>query len=161
MADHVTSQISYVARDLEYKFPNGNVGIRNMNFSETHGRLIGIMGASGAGKTTLLNVLCGVEKPSSGEVIINGVNLHKDREKLEGVIGLVPQDDLLIEELTVFQNLFYSAKLCFKEKSDEEITGLVHKTLQNLGLFDRKDLKVGSPFNKMISGGQKKAEHRT
>jgi ABC transport system ATP-binding/permease protein len=156
MADHVTSQISYVARDLGYKFPNGNIGIRNMNFSETHGRLVGIMGASGAGKTTLLNVLCGVEKPSNGEVIINGINLHKDREKLEGVIGLVPQDDLLIEELTVFQNLFYSAKLCFKDKSDEEITGLVHKTLQNLGLFDRKDLKVGSPFNKMISGGQRK-----
>lgn len=156
MADSVTSQISYTARNLDYKFPNGNIGIKDISFSETHGRLIGIMGSSGAGKTTLLNMLCGVESPSAGEVLINGINLHKNREKLEGVIGLVPQDDLLIEELTVYQNLYYNAKLCFKDKSDEELDALVIKTLQNLGLYDRKDLKVGSPLKKTISGGQRK-----
>jgi len=156
MADSLTSQISYIARNLEYKFPNGNIGIKDISFSETHGRLIGIMGASGAGKTTLLNMLCGIEAPSKGEVFINGIDLNKNREKLEGVIGLVPQDDLLIEELTVYQNLYYNAKLCFKDKSEEEIDGLVIKTLQNLGLYDRKDLKVGSPLKKMISGGQRK-----
>jgi len=156
LADNVASTISYVARDLEYKFSNGNVGLHNISFSEIHGRLIGIMGASGAGKTTLLNVLCGTEEPSKGEVFINGINLHKYREKLEGVIGLVPQDDLLIEELTVYQNLYYNAKLCFKDKSDQEIDDLVTRTLQNLGLYDRKDLKVGSPMKKTISGGQRK-----
>src|SRR4030042_5070928 len=156
MADIVTNQISYVARDLEYKFTNGNIGIKDVSFSENHGRLIGIMGASGAGKTTLLNMLCGVEEPSRGEVIINGIDLHKNREKLEGVIGLVPQDDLLIEELTVFQNLYYNAKLCFKDKTEAEIDELVNKILVNLGLFDRKELKVGSPMKKMISGGQRK-----
>ncbi|HLO59083.1 MAG TPA: ATP-binding cassette domain-containing protein [Bacteroidales bacterium] len=156
MADTVASQISYIARDIEYRFTNGNIGIKDINFSETHGRLIGIMGASGAGKTTLLNVLCGVEAPSKGEVLINNINLHTERSKLEGVIGLVPQDDLLIEELTVYENLYYNAKLCFKDKTDEEIDALVNKTLQNLGLFDRKDLKVGSPLKKTISGGQRK-----
>lgn len=156
MADMVTSQITYVARNLEYKFPNGYIGIKDISFSETHGRLIGIMGASGAGKTTLLNVLCGIEPPSGGEVLINNIDLHKDRQKLEGVIGLVPQDDLLIEELTVYENLYYNAKLCFNDKSEEEIDSLVVKTLQNLGLYDRKDLKVGSPLNKTISGGQRK-----
>ncbi len=156
MADMVTSQISYIARDLEYRFSNGNIGIKDITFSETHGRLIGIMGASGAGKTTLLNVLCGIEPPSKGEVLINNYNLHKNREALEGVIGLVPQDDLLIEELTVYENLYYNAKLCFKDKDEAEIDALVVKTLQNLGLFDRKDLKVGSPLKKTISGGQRK-----
>jgi ABC-type multidrug transport system ATPase subunit len=156
LADSVASQISYTARDLEYKFPNGNIGIKDIDFSETHGRLIGIMGASGAGKTTLLNVLCGIDKPSKGEVLINGINLHKEKFKLEGVIGLVPQDDLLIEELTVFQNLYFNAKLCFKDKKEEEIVELVNRTLQNLGLYDRKDLKVGSPLKKTISGGQRK-----
>ncbi len=156
MADMVASQISYIARDLEYKFSNGNIGIKDISFSETHGRLIGIMGASGAGKTTLLNVLCGIEPPSKGEVLINKINLHKNREALEGVIGLVPQDDLLIEELTVYENLYYNAKLCFKDKGEAEIDALVVKTLQNLGLFDRKDLKVGSPLKKTISGGQRK-----
>jgi ABC-type multidrug transport system ATPase subunit len=156
LADISASKISYDVHNLGFKFPNGNIGLRNISFSEGHGRLIGIMGASGAGKTTLLNVLSGIETPSEGEVLINGVNLHTNKHQIEGVIGYIPQDDLLIEELTVFQNLYYNAKLCFKDKSEEEITELVNKTLANLGLLDRKDLKVGSPLNKFISGGQRK-----
>jgi ABC-type multidrug transport system ATPase subunit len=156
MADITSSRISFTTRDVSFQFPNGNLGLRNVAFSEGHGRLMGIMGASGAGKTTLLNVLSGIDAPSNGEVFINGRNLHTEKEELEGVIGLIPQDDLLIEELTVFENLYYSAKLCFKDKSDKEISELVNKTLHNLGLFDRKDLKVGSPLNKTISGGQRK-----
>ncbi|NBC83102.1 MAG: ATP-binding cassette domain-containing protein [Bacteroidetes bacterium] len=156
LADMSASKISYDCKNVFFQFPNGNIGLRDISFSEGHGRLIGIMGASGAGKTTLLNVLCGIEKPSDGQVLINGLNLHTEKDKLEGVIGYIPQDDLLIEELTVFQNLYYNAKLCFKDKSEEEITQLVNKTLSNLGLIDRKDLKVGSPLNKFISGGQRK-----
>ncbi|MEO0404325.1 MAG: ABC transporter permease, partial [Bacteroidota bacterium] len=76
--------------------------------------------------------------------------------QIEGVIGYVAQDDLLIEELTVYQNLFYNAKLCFAGKAEEEIKDLVHNTLQQLGLFEAKDLKVGSPLEKTISGGQRK-----
>ena len=132
----------------------------DISFSETHGRLIGIMGASGAGKTTLLNVLCGIEAPSKGEVLINGIDLHKDREKLEGVIGLVPQDDLLIEELTVYQNLYYNAKLCFKDKSEAEIDELVNKTLQNLGLYrpERSESRI-SPEKNDQRRTAKKTEH--
>lgn len=156
LADITSSKISFEVNNLEYRFPNGNIGLRNISFSEGHGKLIGIMGASGAGKTTLLNVLCGTESPSSGSVEINGYNLHTRKDKLEGVIGLIPQDDLLIEELTVFENLYYNAKLCFRDRSETEITEMVHKTLSSLGLFDRKDLKVGSPLNKTISGGQRK-----
>ena len=156
LADISASQISYSSKNLEYKFPNGNIGIREINFSEGHGKLIGIMGASGTGKTTLLNVLSSIESPTNGEVIINGINLHKENEKLKGVIGLIPQDDLLLEELTVFQNLYYNAKLCFKDKPEAEIVELVNKTLLNLGLHSKKNLKVGSPFKKIISGGQRK-----
>jgi len=156
MTDATTAKISYVVENLGYTFKNGGVGLRDVNLAEEHGRLIGIMGASGAGKTTLLNVLSGIESPSSGEVRINGINLHKEKDKIEGVIGLIPQDDLLIEELTVYENLYYNAKLCFKDKNEEEIDQMVNDTLQSLGLFERKNLKVGSPLNKMISGGQRK-----
>ena len=156
LADISNIKISYEVKNLEYRFPNGNIGFQNISFSEGHGRLIGIMGASGAGKTTLLNVLCGLTKPSKGEVIINGINLHTSKDYIEGVIGYIPQDDLLIEELTVFQNLYYNAKLCFRDKSEKEIVELVNKTLSNLGLLDRRNLKVGSPLNKFISGGQRK-----
>ncbi len=154
--DRHFDKISYEVNDMSFRFKNGALGLRHINMAEREGSLIGIMGASGAGKTTLLNVLCGNESPSEGEVLINGRNLHTQPELLEGVIGLIPQDDLLIEELTVYENLYYSAKLCFKNKSEQEIKELVNRTLDNLGLFERKDLVVGSPLNKSISGGQRK-----
>lgn len=156
MADITSARISYNVNNVDYRFKNGALGLREINISEEHGKLIGIMGASGAGKTTLLNVLTGIEKPSKGEVLINGINLHTENHKIEGVIGYIPQDDLLIEELTVYENLYYNAKLCFKDMSEEEINQRVDKTLTSLGLFDRKHLKVGSPLNKTISGGQRK-----
>ena len=156
LADKTSLKISFVADDIGYQFANGATGLRNISFSEKQGKLVGIMGASGAGKTTLLNVLAGINKPTSGEVRINGINLHQEEEKLKGVIGYIPQDDLLIEELTVFQNLYYNAKLVFKDKEEEELRDLVNKTLYSLGLGEIKDLKVGSPLNKLISGGQRK-----
>lgn len=156
LADLTSSKISFNVNNVGYTFPNGGIGLRDINLAEEQGRLIGIMGASGAGKTTLLNVLTGMDKPSEGSVIINDINIHEEPDKIEGVIGSIPQDDLLISELTVYQNLYYNAKLCFKDKPEEEIDQLVTKTLTNLGLYDRKDLKVGSPLNKTISGGQRK-----
>ncbi|OFX22219.1 MAG: ABC transporter [Bacteroidetes bacterium GWA2_31_9] len=156
LSDKSALKISFSVKDISYKFKKGNLGLRNINFSENQGRLISIMGASGAGKTTLLNVLSGIETPTSGDVLINGVNLHTDKKKIEGVIGYIPQDDLLIEELTVFQNLYYNAKLCFKNKTESELTDLANKTLINLGLAEISHLKVGSPLNKTISGGQRK-----
>lgn len=156
LADSTSVRISYNVDNVGFTFKGGGIGLRNISFSEGQGKLVGIMGASGAGKTTLLNVLAGIEKPTTGKVFINGFDLHTERDKLEGVIGVIPQDDLLIEELTVFENLYYNAKLCFKDKSEEELVELVDTTLANLGLLERKNLKVGTPLNKMISGGQRK-----
>jgi len=149
-------KISFEAKNISFKFKNGKLGLRNVNVIEESGRLIALMGASGAGKSTLLHVLNGTEKPSAGQVFINGVDIHKEPEKIEGVIGFVPQDDLLIEDLTVYQNLYYAAKLCFNNKSEEEIDQLVLRVLEDLGLSETKDLKVGSPLRKTISGGQRK-----
>ncbi len=151
-----TTKLSFNANVEEFKFPNGAIGLRNVLIAEGPGKLIGIMGASGAGKTTLLNVLAGLEKPSKGEILINGFDIHKEKDKIQGVIGYVSQDDLLIEELTVYQNLYYNAKLCFAHFSEEELHQRVMSVLENLGLDQRKDLKVGNPLEKTISGGQRK-----
>jgi ABC-type multidrug transport system ATPase subunit len=156
LTDKSDARISFVARNLEYKFKGGKLGLRDINLHEESGKLIGIMGGSGAGKSTLLNVLNSNEIPSGGEVLINGVNIHTEKHKIEGVIGHVSQDDLLIEELTVFQNLFYNAKLCFGNLPDDTISGMVLKLLTDLGLYETRDLKVGSPLEKTISGGQRK-----
>ncbi|MBI4945608.1 MAG: ATP-binding cassette domain-containing protein [Bacteroidetes bacterium] len=156
LADTSKSKTSFVAEIEEYLFPTGKVGLRNVNIYEESGKLIGIMGGSGAGKSTLLNVLNGNETPSKGSVLINGINIHTERDRAEGIIGMIPQDDLLIEELTVFQNLFYNAKLCFANLTDFEITERVNSVLSDLGLFEARGLKVGSPLEKTISGGQRK-----
>ncbi len=156
LTDTSKARVSFVVKHLEYKFKGGKIGLRDINFSEESGKLIGIMGGSGAGKSTLLNVLNSNEKPTKGFVKINGINIHTEKEKIEGVIGHVSQDDLLIEELTVFQNLFYNAKLCFGDKKDQEIYEMVAIVLTSFGLIETAHLKVGSPLDKTISGGQRK-----
>ncbi len=103
-----------------------------------------------------LSVLNGINPPYDGEVLINGISIHKEREKIKGLIGYVSQDDLLIEDLTVFNNLYYNAKLCFGNLTEEEITERVDNVLKNLGLYEIRNMKVGSPLNKKISGGQRK-----
>ena len=150
------SSITFQADGIEYAFPNGTKGLHELRLRETSGKLIGIMGGSGSGKSTLLNVLNGNLRPSKGRVTINGIDVHAEADRVRGVIGHVSQDDLLIEELTVFQNLFYNAKLCFGDQDDEAITERVLRMLQSLGLYETKDLKVGSALEKTISGGQRK-----
>ena len=154
--DKTKANIVFEVNRLEYKFNNGAVGLHSMSFLEKSGKIVGIMGASGAGKTTLLNVLNGNLKPSSGEVLVNGINVHRNNGQLDGLIGYVSQDDLLIEELTVFQNLYYSAKQCFGNYSRFQLYRTVLKMLKNLGLYEIRNMRVGNPLNKRISGGQRK-----
>lgn len=151
-----TVRLSFNAEIEEFRFRNGTLGLHPLTISEGPGKLIGIMGASGAGKTTLLNVLSGLAKPTKGKVTINGLDIHEDQESIFGVIGYVAQDDLLIEELTVYQNLYYNARLCFADYTEEQLHNRVMEVLSNLGLDQRKDLKVGSVLDKTISGGQRK-----
>ncbi len=150
------TDISFMAEHVFYHFKSGKAGLQNVNIAESGGKLIGLMGASGSGKSTLLSVLNGSEKPSSGRVIINGIDIHREPDKLKGAIGFIPQDDLLIEDLTVFENLYYSARLCFGHYTKEKISELVERVLQSLGLQEIRNLKVGSPLQKTISGGQRK-----
>ncbi|MFL2570909.1 MAG: ATP-binding cassette domain-containing protein [Parvicellaceae bacterium] len=156
LSSNTASKIIFNAQNIQFRFNNKQLGLRDFSLSEESGKLIGIMGGSGAGKSTLLNVLNGNYPPSEGTVTINGKDIYAQSEELEGVIGFIPQDDLLIEELTVYQNLFYNSKLCFGNYSDEQINELVDTVLKSIGLYETRDLKVGSPLEKTISGGQRK-----
>ena len=104
----------------------------------------------------MLNVLNGSTAPTSGSVKINGINIYTEKEKLEGVIGYISQDDLLLEDLTVFQNLYFNTKLCYDKLLEHEIIKKVADLLKTIGLYEIRDLKVGNPLNKKISGGQRK-----
>jgi ABC-type multidrug transport system ATPase subunit len=149
-------KIEFSAREVEYRFKNSTNGIHPFSFTATSGELIGVMGGSGVGKSTLLNVLNGNLKLNNGQILINGYDLEKEKEKLQGIIGFVPQDDLLIEELTVFQNLYYNAKLCFRDFTEQKLIRSVMRVLMDIDLIGTRNLTVGDPINKYISGGQRK-----
>jgi ABC-type bacteriocin/lantibiotic exporter with double-glycine peptidase domain len=125
-------KVVFEGHDIEYLFKNSDNGIHKMNFKVESGNLIGIMGGSGVGKTTMLNILHGKIKPASGNLYINGYDIHSDSEELKGLIGYVPQDDMLIEELTVYQNLYFNARLCFGNYTEDQLKSTVDKVLLDL-----------------------------
>ncbi|HUU28251.1 MAG TPA: ATP-binding cassette domain-containing protein [archaeon] len=142
--------------NLEFRYSGSENGLYNFSFCETGGILLGVMGVSGSGKSTLLSILNGQRHPDSGRVLINDIDLLAESSRLEGVIGYVPQDDLLFEDLTVFENLYYNTSLCMANLDPEERTRRVEAMLDELQQMHTRDLKVGSPLDKTISGGQRK-----
>jgi ABC-type multidrug transport system ATPase subunit len=155
-SDKIATPILFEVDDVTYHFNKKSIGLHNTSFTSESGKLVGIMGSSGAGKSTLINVLSGSYFPTNGAVRINGIDLHNEPERIEGLIGYVSQDDLLIEDLTVYQNLYYNAKLCFGNLTEYNIKKKVINLLKSLGLYEIREMKVGSPLNKKISGGQRK-----
>ena len=151
---HKFESVEFCGRDINFRFPNSDNGMHDLSFTLRNGELLAIMGGSGTGKTTLLSLLNGSIKPQEGSITINGHDISEPAAK--DLIGFVPQDDLLIEELTVYQNLWFTARLCFEGMAKEDLDRRVMKTLKDLGLDAIKHLKVGSAINKYISGGQRK-----
>ncbi len=155
-SDNINTPIVFKAQQVKYYYSKKENGIHPLSFKSESGKLVGIMGASGAGKSTLINILSGINKPDGGKVTINGRDIHTQSEAINGLIGYVSQDDLLMEELTVYQNLYYNAKLCFDEDSEFQIKKKVLAILKSLGLYETRHMIVGNPLNKKISGGQRK-----
>jgi ABC transport system ATP-binding/permease protein len=151
-----TPSFVFSGEEIEFKFKNSNNGLHRFSFAEKSGQLIAIMGGSGVGKSTLLNILNGNIPVQHGKIKLNRVGLFEQKNEIEGLIGYVPQDDLLFEDLTVWENLYYNASLCFDQLPQSAIEEKVEKVLYELELHSFKDLKVGSPLKKMISGGQRK-----
>lgn len=149
-------KIFFEGHDIEFKFKNSDNGLQKMNFRVESGNLVGIMGGSGVGKTTMLNLLHGKTQPTDGNIYINGYDINSDADELMGLIGFVPQDDMLIEELTVYQNLYFNARLCFGDYNEKQLNDTVEKVLQDLDLYEIRDLQVGDMMNKKVSGGQRK-----
>lgn len=152
--DECKDRIIYQIRDVNFRYQGNDNGLHNLTMTLRGGELVAVMGGSGAGKTTFLSILNGSIRPQSGTLEINGRSICE--QEARNLIGFVPQDDLLIEELTVYQNLYYTARLCFDGMSEEELDTRVVNLLKDLGLDKARDLVVGSPLNKVISGGQRK-----
>jgi ABC-type multidrug transport system ATPase subunit len=148
--------ITLEARNVEYWFSKDTIGLNKFSFEAHSGRLVGIMGVSGSGKSTFSNVISGMAQPQKGKVYLNNIDIYENPEAIKGLIGYVSQDDILIEDLTVYDNLYYNARMSFNNLPLQKIRDRIDSILNTLGLYDIKDIKVGSPMNKKISGGQRK-----
>jgi ABC-type multidrug transport system ATPase subunit/pSer/pThr/pTyr-binding forkhead associated (FHA) protein len=121
------------------------------------GEMVAIMGPSGSGKSTLLSVLNGQVAPAAGRIVIGGLDLHDHFELFRGRIGYVPQDDILHADLTVWQALWYAARLRLpQDMADAEIARRIRQVLVQLGLEGTEHTRVGDQRKRGISGGQRK-----
>lgn len=143
-------------RDLTVDVPGKRL-IEGASFVIYPGELVGLMGPSGAGKTTLMLAMNGYTPPSYGQVLWNGRDLYAHFDQFRTHIGYVPQDDIMHGDLTVWQALYYSARLRLpRDMRKSEIEDRIRKVLAQLGLQGTEDVLIGSASKKGVSGGQRK-----
>jgi ABC-type multidrug transport system ATPase subunit/uncharacterized tellurite resistance protein B-like protein/ABC-type multidrug transport system permease subunit len=146
----------FIARNVRYCFQDNTLALDDVSFEIDYGDLVAVMGPSGCGKSTLLNIINGYNKPNNGNIEINAYDLHHDYQALKDYLGYVPQDDLLFENLTVYENLYYNAKLRHPDMVEDEIVALVEQTIIDIDLQEKRNIKVGSSTQRTLSGGQRK-----
>ena len=126
--------------------------LNNANIQIEPNEFVAIIGGSGSGKTTIMNAMSGYEKANSGKVFVNSVDLYKHYKVLKNIIGYVPQQDIIYENLSLNRMLKYSARLRMPDDvSVQEIDKRISEVLEMVGLTEHKDKLI-----KSLSGGQKK-----
>ena len=133
--------------NLSKTYDNGFKALKNINLDIKKGEIFAMLGPNGAGKTTLISIICGIVKPSSGNVAVENFDIIRDYRETRSRIGLVPQELTLEQFETVFNNVSYSRGLYGKKPSPEYI----EKILKQLSLWDKKDLNL-----RQLSGGMKR-----
>ena len=123
--------------------------VKNVSFSIDKGEIFGILGPNGAGKSTIVNILNSLVKPDKGDVIIDGVNIKGDGNAIKLIMGVVPQEIALYEELTAFENLMFWGGLYNIPKS--VLREKANQTLEVVDLSLRKGDRI-----KTFSGGMKR-----
>ncbi|HRV98078.1 MAG TPA: ATP-binding cassette domain-containing protein, partial [Aminobacteriaceae bacterium] len=122
---------------LDFRYDGApDTGLHDFSFSVRGGELVAIMGGSGSGKSTLLSLLTGKLRPRSGRLLLDGRDVAGDAMLRRGILGYVPQDDLLFEDLTVFENLYYSARLGLPDLPDAEVRRRCERMLDGLNQLD-------------------------
>jgi ABC-2 type transport system ATP-binding protein len=123
--------------------------VDNLSFRVKYGEIFGLLGPNGSGKTTTINMISGLSKPSSGEVKVLGFNMADNTRAVHAVLGTVPQETALYEELTAWTNMSVHADLYGVPRSerDRRMTDM----LKLVELYDRRHSRVST-----FSGGMKR-----
>ena len=141
------SENQIIIHNLSKKYNNGFNALKTVNLNIKKGEIFAMLGPNGAGKTTLISIICGIVKPTSGKVTVDGFDIINDYRETRSKIGLVPQELTLEQFETVFNNVSYSRGLYGKKPNPEHI----EKILKDLSLWDKKDQRL-----RQLSGGMKR-----
>ncbi len=128
-------------------YGDGFEALKNINLHIRRGEIFALLGPNGAGKTTLISIVCGIVKPSSGQVLVDGHDIISDYRKTRSMIGLVPQELTTDSFETVRNTVAFSRGLFGKSPDPDHI----ERVLKSLSLWDKKDSKVMT-----LSGGMKR-----
>ena len=155
--NQINDQIRLDAKGITRTLSNGKTLLHDISLSIYPGEMVALMGPSGAGKTTLLEILTGQKAPSSGTISINGQDLRTHWGLYQDRIGYVPQEDIMHRDLSVYEVLYYAAKLKLpSDLPEEEIKAIVENLLTKMGLAHIRNNIIGGEKVRGISGGQRK-----
>lgn len=148
-----TDGIQLTMQDLVKKVNHGKKQIlSHVNCSIEKNEFVAIVGGSGAGKSTLLKTQGGYDRKYEGDVYYNGISLKKNYNVLKNIIGYVPQEDIVFENLTLKKMLYYTAKMKMPDgTSREEIFSRIEEVLHLVELTEHQNTMIRN-----LSGGQKK-----
>ncbi len=145
----MSTEIIHIDR-LAKKYKDSEIyAVQQIDLKISVSEIFGLLGPNGAGKTTLISMICGLLKPTSGTMLIDGLSFKKDRKKLQYLIGVVPQEYALYPTLTAFENLLYFGAM-YGLKGNYLKTK-INSTLTDLGLSKFANKKI-----KSFSGGMKR-----
>jgi ABC-type multidrug transport system ATPase subunit len=142
---------SVIADDITIQVKGATL-LDDVSFVLRHGTLLGVIGPSGCGKSTLMRSLCGFRKPALGNIFYDGKDLYEHYSELRYRIGMVPQDDVLHNQLSVQRALRFAASLRFaSDVSRKDRWKRVSEVIDLLGLAKRVRNRIST-----LSGGQRK-----
>ena len=133
--------------NLSKIYDNGFEALKKINLNIKKGEIFAMLGPNGAGKTSLISIICGIVKPTSGKITVDGYDIIDDYRDTRSRIGLVPQELTLESFETVFNNVSYTRGLYGKAPNQIHI----EKILKDLSLWDKKDQRL-----RQLSGGMKR-----
>ncbi len=129
-------------KNLTKIYKNGVKANVNISFKIRKGEIFSILGPNGAGKTTLIKQLAGLLKPTSGSIIVSGVDVIRNPNAVKKYISLCPQESAIIEHLTVFEHLYYFGRL--KGLSSDQAKKETYSLISRFDLKEYRDKYVGS-----------------
>jgi ABC-2 type transport system ATP-binding protein len=136
-------------KGLNKVYPNGNHALKDVTMTIENG-MFGLLGPNGAGKSSLMRILVTLAKPSSGEVLVNGLDLQKNRKEIRTMLGYLPQDFRFFAKLRTYEFLDYIARLSGMNNASKR-NDAVDKMLEEVGLYEARNRYANN-----LSGGMKR-----